>query len=64
MFLSISYNKQEEDFESLREYNDYLEEVETISKYNRVSFGFKLNDLGNCFQKKCQNQFPQWIWTC
>ena len=28
--LSCSYNQQEEDFASLREYNDYLEEVETI----------------------------------
>ena len=27
-----SYNKTERDFKSLREYNDYLEEVETISK--------------------------------
>ena len=27
-----SYNKTEEDFSSLREYNDYLEEVETIGK--------------------------------
>lgn len=25
-----SYNQQEEDFSSLHEYNDYLEEVETI----------------------------------
>lgn len=29
------YNKKEEDFESLREFNDYLEEVETII-YNLV----------------------------
>ena len=28
--LSASYNQLEEDFASLREYNDYLEEVETI----------------------------------
>ena len=27
-----SYNKCEEDFDTMREYNDYLEEVETISK--------------------------------
>lgn len=27
-----SYNKTEEDFATLREFNDYLEEVETISK--------------------------------
>ncbi len=27
-----SYNKTERDFNSLKEYNDYLEEVETISK--------------------------------
>lgn len=30
------YNKKEEDFETLREYNDYLEEVETII-YNLVN---------------------------
>ncbi len=28
----LSYNKTERDFPSLREYNDYLEEVETISE--------------------------------
>lgn len=28
-----SYNQQEEDFSSLREYNDYLEEVETIGEH-------------------------------
>lgn len=27
-----SYNKREEDFESLEEYNDYLEQVEIISR--------------------------------
>ena len=27
-----SYNKRQEDFPSLREYNDYLEDVEEISK--------------------------------
>jgi hypothetical protein len=32
-FLPLSYNKKEEDFVSLKEYNDYLEEIETISKY-------------------------------
>lgn len=26
-----SYNKTQDDFDTLREYNDYLEEVETIS---------------------------------
>ena len=29
-----SYNKREEDFNTLEEYNDYLEEVEHISKAN------------------------------
>ena len=28
--VSCSYNQLEEDFPSLHEYNDYLEEVETI----------------------------------
>ena len=28
------YNKKEEDFGSLRKYNDYLEKVETISKFD------------------------------
>ncbi len=32
-FYCSSFNKQEEDFANLREYNDYLEEIETISKY-------------------------------
>lgn len=31
--LSVSsYNQTEEDFSTLREYNDYLEEVESIGK--------------------------------
>ena len=30
--LLCSYNKTEKDFSTLREYNDYLEEVETISE--------------------------------
>ena len=29
---AASYNKREEDFPSLREYNDYLEDIEEISK--------------------------------
>ena len=28
-----SFNKQEEDFDTLAEYNDYLEEIEEISEY-------------------------------
>ena len=32
IFVCCSYNKTEGDFASLREYNDYLEEVETISE--------------------------------
>jgi len=28
-----SFNKKETDFENLQEYNNYLEEVESISKY-------------------------------
>ena len=30
--LSCSYNKVEDDFTTLSEYNDYLEDVESISK--------------------------------
>ncbi len=33
MFLLFSYNKTEEDFDSLESYNNYLEEKEDI-KYN------------------------------
>lgn len=33
-FGDCSYNKKESDFATLREYNDYLEEVETISKWH------------------------------
>ena len=29
----FSFNKQEDDFETLRDYNDYLEMIETIGKY-------------------------------
>ena len=32
----FSFNKKEEDFETLREYNDYLEMLETISKYSKT----------------------------
>lgn len=31
------FNKREEDFPSLREYNDYLEEVEDMSKLSVIS---------------------------
>ena len=31
--VHYSYNKREEDFESLEEYNDYLEQVEIISMF-------------------------------
>lgn len=31
----FSFNKKEEDFASLREYNDYLEEVESISMWTK-----------------------------
>ena len=38
--MIISYNKREEDFKSesdpLRAYNDYLEDVESISKMSEV----------------------------
>lgn len=38
--ITISYNKREEDFKSepdpLRAYNDYLEDVESISKMSEV----------------------------
>jgi hypothetical protein len=30
--MYISFNKRRENFKSLREYNDYLEEVEDISR--------------------------------
>ena len=33
----ISYNKTEDDFASLKDYNDYLEEIETLSKFLRTS---------------------------
>ena len=31
--VSLVYNKRQEDFKTLREYNDYLEEIEEISKF-------------------------------
>ena len=34
MFVICSFNKKEDDFENLNEYNDYLEMIETIGKYN------------------------------
>ena len=36
---SCRYNKREEDFPSLRDYNDYLEEVEDMSKKSSVKMG-------------------------
>ncbi len=36
----LSYNKTERDFPSLREYNDYLEEVETISESSKDSMEY------------------------
>jgi len=32
LYVVVSFNKKESDFASLQEYNNYLEEVETISK--------------------------------
>ena len=32
MFVYFSFNKKEDDFASLREYNDYLETIETIGE--------------------------------
>lgn len=32
-FVCFSFNKKEEDFDSLNAYNDYLELIETISKF-------------------------------
>jgi len=32
MCVLDSFNKKETDFETLQQYNDYLEEVESISK--------------------------------
>jgi len=31
--MAVSFNKRETDFATLQEYNNYLEEVETISKW-------------------------------
>lgn len=33
VFLYYSYNKKEEDFKILEEYNDYIEMIEILSKY-------------------------------
>lgn len=33
MMISVSYNKTEDDFETLDEYNDYLEHVEDLSTF-------------------------------
>ena len=33
ILFSFSYNKKESDFATLRAYNDYLEEVESIGKF-------------------------------
>lgn len=37
--VSCSYNQLEEDFPSLQEYNDYLEEVETIGAHSPLMVG-------------------------
>lgn len=48
-----SYNQQEEDFSSLREYNDYLEEVETIGEHTRHSAALSHDGM-------CSVQFVSW----
>jgi hypothetical protein len=53
------YNKKENDFESLREYNDYLEEVETISK-SLLFFCF-VQYIDGVFAKYCLGH--SWLLT-
>ena len=36
MFLICRYNKRDVDFSSLREYNDYLEQVEDIGRSSNL----------------------------
>ena len=40
--LSLSFNKRQEDFPSLKEYNDYLEEVEKIGNLSDASTSYSL----------------------
>jgi len=44
--LMKHYNKREEDFATLREYNDYLEEIEVMGTLPRWSSGASLTDCG------------------
>ena len=39
------FNKREDDFPSLREYNDYLEEVEDMSKYLKFVYFWEFCQL-------------------
>ena len=46
--IYCSYNKSEDDFLSLKEYNDYLEEVETISRSPLQTHFISPCHLGPC----------------
>lgn len=42
VFLFYRFNKREDDFPSLREYNDYLEEVEDMSMLFQYGYSISL----------------------
>lgn len=48
LIYCFSYNKREEEFTTLRDYNDYLEEVEIISEFLIEFFCMKVRRKNKC----------------
>lgn len=51
------FNKVEKDFATLREYNDYLEEVEDISKYSLLALSLWIVFPVECKFGTCESYF-------
>ena len=56
--VSFSYNQLEEDFASLQEYNDYLEEVETIGEHSCTA----VEVWWPCVLVQCSTCVMEWMW--
>lgn len=50
LIYCFSYNKREEEFTTLRDYNDYLEEVEIISEFLIEFFCMTVRRKNKCRQ--------------
>lgn len=58
--ITRSYNKQESDFHSRSEYDDYLEEREDISEYERYVEHFRTYKRRYPCVKPCSVQYTIW----